>query len=153
MLNNTTEYIFYCKRAILFLSSSKLLTPHPPLRLASLSSHGNKGGGVTHSPGGEGDGGSIVWKAREIGFPSYSKICTLWTIPLSIYMFQLCARKLPLCVDQPTLTRGLSYPRDTGKKQIGKRTSSFSYRPCNVEKVGGIEGEIRGCVALKNYSV
>ncbi len=25
----STEYIFYCKRAILFLSSSKILTPHP----------------------------------------------------------------------------------------------------------------------------
>jgi hypothetical protein len=32
----TTEYIFYCKRAILFLSSSKILTPHPPLRPASV---------------------------------------------------------------------------------------------------------------------
>ncbi len=31
-----TEYIFYCKRAILFLSSSKILTPHPPLRPASV---------------------------------------------------------------------------------------------------------------------
>ncbi len=28
---SATEYIFYCKRAILFLSSSKILTPHPPL--------------------------------------------------------------------------------------------------------------------------
>jgi hypothetical protein len=71
-----TEYIFYCKRAILFLSSSKILTPHPPLRPASLSSPRNKGGG-THSPGGEGDGGSIFWKTREIGLPSYSKICNL----------------------------------------------------------------------------
>jgi hypothetical protein len=32
-----TEYIFYCKRAILFLLSSKILTPHPPLRPASLT--------------------------------------------------------------------------------------------------------------------
>jgi hypothetical protein len=31
-----TEYIFYCKRAILFLTSSKILTPHPPLRPASV---------------------------------------------------------------------------------------------------------------------
>ncbi len=23
-------------------------------------------------------GGSIFWKTREIGLPSYSKICTLW---------------------------------------------------------------------------
>ncbi len=30
------------------------------------------------SPGGEGDGGSIFWKTREIGLPSYSKICALW---------------------------------------------------------------------------
>ena len=37
-----TECIFYCKRAILFLSSSKILTPHPPLRPASVA-----GGGQT----------------------------------------------------------------------------------------------------------
>jgi hypothetical protein len=43
----TIEYIFYCKRAILFLSSSKILTPHPPLRPASPSSPRNKGGGYT----------------------------------------------------------------------------------------------------------
>jgi hypothetical protein len=30
-------------------------------------------GGRTHSPGGEGDGGSIFWKTRDIGLPSYSK--------------------------------------------------------------------------------
>ncbi len=40
----TTEYVFYCKRAILFLSSSKILTPHPPLRPANLPSPRNKGG-------------------------------------------------------------------------------------------------------------
>jgi hypothetical protein len=39
-----TEHIFYCKRAILFISSSKILTPHPPLRPASLYSPRNKGG-------------------------------------------------------------------------------------------------------------
>ncbi len=71
-----TEYIFYCKRAILFLSSSKILTPHPPLRPASLSSPATKAGD-THSPGGEGDRGSIFWKTREIGLPSYSKKSTL----------------------------------------------------------------------------
>jgi hypothetical protein len=30
------------------------------------------GGGDTHSPGGEGSGGSIFWKPRDIGLPSYS---------------------------------------------------------------------------------
>ncbi len=62
---------FYCKRAILFLSSSKILTPHPPLHPASV-----------YSPpllrGEDRLAGSIVWKTREIGLPSYSKICTLW---------------------------------------------------------------------------
>ncbi len=48
-LSVPTEYIFYCKRANLFLSSSKILTPHPPLRPASLSSPCNKGGGYTLS--------------------------------------------------------------------------------------------------------
>ncbi len=64
--------IIYCKRAILSLSSSKILTPHPPLCLASESFPPTKAGGA-HSPGGEWDGGSIFWKTREIGLPSYSK--------------------------------------------------------------------------------
>jgi hypothetical protein len=36
-------------------------------------------GGRTDSPGGEGDGagGSIVWKAREIGLPSYNDLSTV----------------------------------------------------------------------------
>ncbi len=33
--------------AILFLSSSKILTPHPPLRPDGVSSPRNKGGGYT----------------------------------------------------------------------------------------------------------
>jgi hypothetical protein len=37
-----TEYIFYCKRAILFLSSSKIL--NPPLRPASVSFPPTKAG-------------------------------------------------------------------------------------------------------------
>ncbi len=51
--------IIYCKRAILCLVF-QILTPHPPLCLASVSSPPNKGG-VT-----QGDGGSIFWKTREI---------------------------------------------------------------------------------------
>jgi hypothetical protein len=69
-----TEYIFYCKRPILFLSSSKILTRRvcpPPAT--------NAGG--THSPGGEGDGGSKFWKNREIGLPSYSNgLSTSWAL-------------------------------------------------------------------------
>jgi hypothetical protein len=42
------EYIIYCKRAILFLSSSKILTPHPPLRSTFAAGEdrlaGKKGG-------------------------------------------------------------------------------------------------------------
>ncbi len=40
--------IIYCKRAILSLTSSKMLTPHPPLSLASESPPPpNKGEGCT----------------------------------------------------------------------------------------------------------
>jgi hypothetical protein len=72
----TTEYIFYCKRAILFLSSSKILTPHPPLRPASVFLPPLLRGEDRLAGRREGVGGSIFWKTREIGLPSYSKICT-----------------------------------------------------------------------------
>ncbi len=93
---SSTEYIFYCKRAILFLSSSKILTPHPPLRPASVYPR-LCCWGRTDSPGGEGDGGSIFWKTREIRLPSYSKICTLCS-PLSggILNSAVKCRTLPL---------------------------------------------------------
>ncbi len=35
----------------------------------------------TDSPGGEGDGGSIFWKTREIGLPSYNDLSTLAALP------------------------------------------------------------------------
>ncbi len=63
------------KRAILFLSSSKILTPHPPLRPASVYPR-LCCGGRTDSPGGEGGGVSIFWKTREIGLPSYNDLST-----------------------------------------------------------------------------
>ncbi len=55
----------YCKRPILCLASSKILTP----RLWC--------GGRTHSLGGEGGGGSIFWKTP--GTALYSTyVSTLW---------------------------------------------------------------------------
>jgi hypothetical protein len=73
-----TEYLFYCKRAILFLSSSKILTPPspsppgesvlPPQQRWGYTLAGRRGGW---------GGASIFWKTREIGLPSYRKICTL----------------------------------------------------------------------------
>ncbi len=62
---------YYCKRAILCLSSSKILTPPPPSPPGECVLTPTKAGG-THSPGGEGGGGSIFWKTRDIGLPSYS---------------------------------------------------------------------------------
>ncbi len=47
------------------------IDPQPPLRPASVSPPPRKAGG-THSRGGEWGGGSIFWKARDIGLPSYS---------------------------------------------------------------------------------
>jgi hypothetical protein len=35
----------------------------------------------TDSPGGEGDGGSIFWKTREIGLPAYNDLSTTLSIP------------------------------------------------------------------------
>jgi hypothetical protein len=57
--------------------SSKILTPPSPLRPASVSSPRNQGG-YTLSPGGEGTGGSIFWKMRDIGLPSYSNNLSTW---------------------------------------------------------------------------
>jgi hypothetical protein len=80
--HHITEYIFYCKRAILFFSSSKIVTPpspSPPGECVLFPRPRLCCEGRTDSPGGEGDGVSIFWKTREIGLPSYSKICTLCT--------------------------------------------------------------------------
>jgi hypothetical protein len=66
--------IIYCKRAILCLSSSKILTPHPPLRLASVSSPPQQMRGYTHTRRAErGMRGQYFGKTRDIGLPSYSK--------------------------------------------------------------------------------
>ncbi len=59
---------WWINKSILFYSIDP---PSPSLPPAFVA------GGRTDSPGGEGDGGSIFWKRREIGLPSYSKICTL----------------------------------------------------------------------------
>jgi hypothetical protein len=50
---------YYCKRPILCLASSKLLTPHPPLRPASVYPAFVGGGGQTRRA--ERGGGSIFW--------------------------------------------------------------------------------------------
>ncbi len=49
--------------------------PHPPLRPASLSSPRNKGGYTL--AGRRGWWGSIFWKTREIGLPSYNDLSTI----------------------------------------------------------------------------
>ena len=45
-------------------------------------------GGRTHSPGGEGGGGSIFWKTRYIGLPSYSNnLSTSRAQAYTVYMY------------------------------------------------------------------
>jgi hypothetical protein len=56
-------------------ASSKILTTHPPLHPASVSSPAPKAG-CTHSPGGEGGGGSIFWKTSDKGLASYNNLNT-----------------------------------------------------------------------------
>ncbi len=62
---------YYCKRAILCLSSSKIFTPHPPLRPASVYPPPLLRGEDTLA-GRRGGWGSIFWKTRDIELPSYS---------------------------------------------------------------------------------
>ncbi len=71
----TTEYIFDCKRAILFLSSSKIFTPHPPLRPASVYPLPLLRGEDTLAGRREGWGVNILEDERN-RLPS-CKICTL----------------------------------------------------------------------------
>jgi hypothetical protein len=71
---------FYDKPLPKYLDPKTVLIyrPHPALTPLSPSPPGEcvppafVGGGGTHSPGGEGGGGSIFWKTRDIGLPSYS---------------------------------------------------------------------------------
>ncbi len=76
----TAQSTYFTVRGQFYFSRLPKYWPPPPIPLSArrvCPPPATKAGG-THSPGGEGDGGSIVWKTREIGLPSYSKICTLW---------------------------------------------------------------------------
>jgi hypothetical protein len=81
---------------------SRLPKYWPPIPLSArrvCPPPATKAGG-THSPGGEGDGGSIFWKSREIGLPSYSKICTLW--PAGTCNFPTLSQPKSAVNQQPT---------------------------------------------------
>ncbi len=70
-----STYRYICRVQSCALRLPKYWPPHPPLHPASVSSPRTKGGGyATHSPGGEGGGGSIFWKTSDIGLASYSMI-------------------------------------------------------------------------------
>jgi hypothetical protein len=48
------------------------IDPPPPSPTGECVLRPQQRRGGTHSPGGEGGGGSIFWKSRDIGLPSYS---------------------------------------------------------------------------------
>ncbi len=74
-----TENIFYCKRAILSSRLPNIDPPSPSLPGESvLPPQQRRSVHTRRAERGMGGGGSIFWKTREIGLPSYSKICTLW---------------------------------------------------------------------------
>jgi hypothetical protein len=60
---------------------SKILTPHPHSPPGECVIPALVAGGGQTRRAEMGGGGSIFWKTREIGLPSYSKICTLWSAP------------------------------------------------------------------------
>jgi hypothetical protein len=79
--------------------------PQPPLHPASVSSRRTKGGGyTTHSPGGEGVGGSIFRKTPDIGLASYSIISL--RLGLTDIKMGIPFRNLP-----PILSFGVSHFR------------------------------------------
>ncbi len=65
-------------------------------------------------PPGEGDGGSTFWKTREIGLPSYSKICTLWCY-LSIPFHSIL---LPTPYNRVAVHRPLTLPTPNKTSKI-----------------------------------
>jgi hypothetical protein len=64
-MHNITECIFYCKRAILFLSSSKILTPHPPNRAASVYTPAFVAGGGQTRRAARGMGGQYFGRREK----------------------------------------------------------------------------------------
>jgi hypothetical protein len=85
---HTTEYIFYCKRAILFLLSSKILTPHPPLRPASVYPLPLLRG-EDRLAGRRGGWGVYILENERIRLPSYSKICSMYSVLYTIQFKRL----------------------------------------------------------------
>ncbi len=96
----TTEYIFYCKRAILFLSSSKILTPHPPLRPRRWTWTGDfkcrevKTGFCRNISMQTGSSGTLIgWKSGQTTFvPLWDQCCQ---IPPSLHG-RFCQKPRPV---------------------------------------------------------
>jgi hypothetical protein len=81
----TTEYIqYFTVRGQSYLSRLPKYWPPIPLYARRVCPPPATKAGGTHSPGGEGEGGSIFWKTREIGWPSYSNgLSTVVTMALA----------------------------------------------------------------------
>ncbi len=89
---------YYCKRTILRLASSKILTPHPhpPLRPASVYPlHRLCCGGRTHSQGGEGGWGSIFWKTQDTALYSTNIESSLIFACRSTLLYGVKIHRLP----------------------------------------------------------
>jgi hypothetical protein len=76
----------YCKRPILWLESSKILTPHPPRRPASVYPPPLVRGEDTLA-GWRGGGGSIFWKTQDTALYS-TYVSTLWFTSTITPLFQ-----------------------------------------------------------------
>ena len=72
---------------------SKILTPHPPLRPASVYPHPALLRGEDTLAGRRGGGGSIFLETRDIGLPSYSN--NLSTAGTKHFMFRRIVWGLP----------------------------------------------------------
>jgi hypothetical protein len=84
-----TGIIHYCKRPIQCLESSEILTPHP---LTARRRMCLWFGGRTYSLGGEGVGGSIVWKTPDTALYSIY-VSTLCIMHKVLYCCKMCQRR------------------------------------------------------------
>ncbi len=90
--------------------------------------------GRTDSPGGEGDGGSIFWKTREIGLPSYNDLSTILTITFYILVNDfilynyVCRAWWKPWKRRPFLIPGCQWPKFSSLP--GKQCWNFRARIC-----------------------
>ncbi len=116
------------------------IDPPPPLRPACVYPPPLLGGGGGHThPGGERGGGSIFWKTRDIGLPSYSNNLskgiglgpwqsTLFCPLILVSSFSQCISVSEQNISRSRIQRYLTW----GKSQLRLRIVVSARQPCSL---------------------